>query len=136
MNKNIETLDNTFPVAFRIADKLCVFIGHDAPVIEKALALSDAGARIRIVDDRLPEQIHGFEEPNRIDIERKDTHPQAFGGGQHFCLGSHLARLEAAETLSALLNRFSRLSLGEGGHRYASNPSFRGFDEFWVRGER
>ena len=77
-----------------------------------------------------------YPEPNRFDIERKDTHHQAFGGGQHFCLGSHLARLEAAETLSALLDRFSRLSLGEGGHRYASNPSFRGFDEFWVRGER
>ena len=77
-----------------------------------------------------------YPEPNRFDIERKDTHHQAFGGGQHFCLGAHLARLEAAETLSALLDRFSRLSLGEGGHRYASNPSFRGFDEFWVRGER
>lgn len=77
-----------------------------------------------------------YPEPNRFDIERKDTHHQAFGGGRHVCLGAHLARLEAAETLSALLDRFPRLSLGEGGHRYASNPSFRGFDEFWVRGER
>ena len=77
-----------------------------------------------------------YPEPDRFDIERKDTHHQAFGGGQHFCLGAHLARLEAAETLSALMDCFSRLSLGEGGHRYASNPSFRGFDEFWVRGER
>lgn len=75
-------------------------------------------------------------EPNRFDIERADTHHQAFGGGQHFCLGAHLARLEAAETLSALMDRFPRLSLGENGHHYAGNPSFRGFDEFWVRGER
>jgi cytochrome P450 len=76
-----------------------------------------------------------YPDPNRFDIEREDTHHQAFGGGQHFCLGSHLARLEAAETLSALMARFPRLSLGERGHRYASNPSFRGFEEFWVRGE-
>jgi len=76
-----------------------------------------------------------YPDPNHFDIERKDTHHQAFGGGMHFCLGSHLARLEAAETLSALLARFPRLSLGEGGHRYASNPSFRGFETFWVRGE-
>jgi cytochrome P450 len=77
-----------------------------------------------------------YPEPNRFDIEREDTHHQAFGGGRHFCLGAHLARLESAETLSALLNRFPRLSRGDGGHRYASNPSFRGFDEFWVRGKR
>jgi len=77
-----------------------------------------------------------YPEPDRFDIERKDTHHQAFGGGRHFCLGAHLARLEAAETLSALMARFPRLHLGAGGHRYASNPSFRGLDEFWVRGER
>jgi cytochrome P450 len=76
-----------------------------------------------------------YPDPDRFDIEREDTHHQAFGGGRHFCLGSHLARLEAAETLFELMSRFSRLSLGEGGHRYAANPSFRGFEEFWVRGE-
>lgn len=77
-----------------------------------------------------------YPEPDRFDIERADTHHQAFGGGRHFCLGAHLARLEAAETLSALMERFPRLSLSEAGHRYASNPSFRGFEELWIRGER
>ena len=76
-----------------------------------------------------------YPEPDRFDIECDDTHHQAFGGGRHFCLGAHLARLEAAETLSALLLRFPRLSLGKTGHRYASNPSFRGFERFFVVGE-
>jgi cytochrome P450 len=77
-----------------------------------------------------------YPEPNRFDIERADTHHQAFGGGRHFCLGAHLARLEAAETLAALLARFPSLALGQGGHAYASNPSFRGLAHLFVSGGR
>ncbi len=77
-----------------------------------------------------------YPEPDRFDIEREDTHHQAFGGGRHFCLGAHLARVEAAEALSVLLERFPRLELGEGGHAYAANPSFRGLDRFSVVGRR
>jgi hypothetical protein len=76
-----------------------------------------------------------YPDPDEFDIERKDTHHQAFGGGTHFCLGAHLARLEAAETLFVLMDRFPRLSIGDGGHRYAGNPSFRGFESFSVLGE-
>jgi cytochrome P450 len=76
-----------------------------------------------------------YPEPDRFDIEREDTHHQSFGGGRHFCLGSHLARLEAAETLDALLDHFPDLRLAEGGHVYAANPSFRGFSELWVRAD-
>ena len=75
-----------------------------------------------------------YPDPDRFDIERQDTHHQAFGGGRHFCLGAHLARVEAAEALSVLLERFPRLELGEGGHAYAANPSFRGLDRFSVVG--
>ena len=76
-----------------------------------------------------------YPDPDRFDIERRDTHHQAFGGGRHFCLGAHLARLEVAETLSVLLARFPRLSIGRGGSRYAANPSFRGLESFFVLGE-
>jgi len=76
-----------------------------------------------------------YPEPDQFDIERKDTHHQSFGGGRHFCLGSHLARIEVQETLSALLGRFSRLTLIEGKFEYAANPSLRGFAKLNVRGE-
>jgi hypothetical protein len=77
-----------------------------------------------------------YPEPDRFDIERADTHHQAFGGGRHLCLGAHLARLEAQEAILGLLERFPVLEHGTGGHHYAGVPTFRGMTEFWVRGRR
>ncbi len=77
-----------------------------------------------------------YPDPDRFDIEREDTHHQSFGGGRHICLGAHLARLEAQETLSVLFARFSEMRASERGHVYAANPSFRGLQEFWVRADR
>jgi hypothetical protein len=77
-----------------------------------------------------------YPDPDRFDIEREDTHHQAFGGGRHICLGAHLARLEAQETLAALLSRFSSIGPSQRGYEYASNPGFRGFEQLWVSAER
>lgn len=77
-----------------------------------------------------------YPDPDRFDIEREDTHHQSFGGGRHLCLGAHLARLEAQETLAALFSRFSEIRFGGGGHEYAAIPSFRGLKEFWIQAER
>ena len=35
-----------------------------------------------------------FENPEKIDFERSNLSHTSFGGGVHFCLGAHLARLE------------------------------------------
>lgn len=77
-----------------------------------------------------------YPEPDKFDIEREDTHHQAFGGGRHLCLGAHLARLEAQVAILGLLARYPRLEHGERGHVYANVPSFRGMTEFWVSGEK
>lgn len=54
-----------------------------------------------------------FEDPDLLNVHRESVKPLSFGGGIHFCLGAQLARLEAAEALSALLSRLPGLELTE-----------------------
>jgi cytochrome P450 len=47
-----------------------------------------------------------YDKPDRLDITRKGPPPMlTFGGGVHYCLGAHLARLELAEALKVITRR-------------------------------
>ena len=47
-----------------------------------------------------------FADADRFDVERRPNEHIAFGGGgPHFCLGAHLARVEIQETLAEVLTR-------------------------------
>ncbi|MCP2169646.1 cytochrome P450 [Goodfellowiella coeruleoviolacea] len=48
-----------------------------------------------------------FAEPDRFDLDRRNSHQLAFGRGIHFCLGAPLARLEARIALDLLLDRYA-----------------------------
>ena len=72
-------------------------------------------------------------EPDRFDIERPDIQHHSFGGGAHFCLGAHLARLEAQEAIRALLARFPKLEPAERGESWKQVMGFRGLSEYWIR---
>jgi cytochrome P450 len=52
-----------------------------------------------------------FPEPDRFDITRTGTPNLAFGGGIHYCLGAHLARLEAQAAIGTLVARCDDLAL-------------------------
>ena len=53
-----------------------------------------------------------FDDPDDIDIARDPNDHVAFGaGGPHFCLGAHLARLEANLMFEAILTRFDGLEV-------------------------
>jgi cytochrome P450 len=53
-----------------------------------------------------------FDGSDRFEPGRAEKH-MAFGHGPHFCLGSHLARLEAQVAIGALLERLDSLGLSE-----------------------
>jgi cytochrome P450 len=52
-----------------------------------------------------------FSEPQRFDIHRSPNPHLAFGIGEHFCLGVHLARLEARVFFEELLAAFGSVAL-------------------------
>jgi cytochrome P450 len=52
-----------------------------------------------------------YTEPGRFDITRDEGPHLAFAAGIHFCLGAHLARLEAAVVFTRLLARFKTVEL-------------------------
>lgn len=52
-----------------------------------------------------------YENPEKLDILRKDVNTLAFGGGLHICLGQHLARAEAQIALVRIAKRFPGIEL-------------------------
>ena len=70
------------------------------------------GDRVLMVYASANRDERAFDRPDDIDITREPNDHVAFGaGGPHFCLGSHLARLEAKLMFEAILTRFEGLEM-------------------------
>ncbi len=62
-----------------------------------------------------------FANPDNLDLSRTPNHHLAFGYGEHFCLGAHLARLELRVFLEELMARRLKLELTGEVERSRSN---------------
>ncbi len=74
-----------------------------------------------------------FEDPDRFDITRRIGHHLTFGYGIHFCLGSHLARLEGRVALEEVLRRFSSWEVDWDHAEQAHTSTVRGWERLPVR---
>lgn len=70
-----------------------------------------AGSRVFLVPAAANRDPEVFDDPDRFDIARGGGSHVGFGLGIHYCLGAPLARLEAAEALAAVVERFHGMEL-------------------------
>ena len=74
-----------------------------------------------------------FEDPDRLDVRRKNVRPISFGGGIHHCLGSQLARLEGQIGFTSLLARMPDLELETLDPPWRQNVFIRGLESLPAR---
>jgi cytochrome P450 len=98
-----ETLRWETPVLFvaRMTTRPTEIAGH--PI--------DAGKMVSAVIASANRDETHYADPDRFDLARHADDHLSFGFGRHFCLGYHLARMEARTALAALLDRLPDLRL-------------------------
>ncbi len=80
--------------------------------------------------NRDPDQ---FDEPDTLDLGRRDNRHVAFSLGPHFCLGAAIARLEGQIAVQTLFKRFPAMHLATGPLSWRPNVLFRGLESLAVR---
>jgi len=114
------------PVALqpRACSKATTFGGHGIPTGAPMLFGITAA-------NRDPET---FEDPHRFDPKRPNNHQHlTFGHGEHFCLGSHLARRELETAIEVLFDRYPETQLAPGAEVEIRGCVLRGPSELKVR---
>lgn len=73
-----------------------------------------------------------FEDPLKLDLNRRPNRHTGWGGGPHICLGIHLAKMETELTLSKIVERWPDLSFGDG-LKWAKRMGVRGLEKMPMR---
>lgn len=102
---------------------------RDYPIGENTIP---AGARVLLLYAAGNRDPRHYDDPDTFDLDRNPTDHLAFGGGLHYCLGTHLTRLEASRVLTQLLPRIAAIQL-DGNYHYLPNATMRGLEHLPVK---
>ncbi|WAL68333.1 cytochrome P450 [Amycolatopsis cynarae] len=95
-----------------------------------------SGARVLLLVGSANRDERIFPEAGTFAIGRpRERQVASFGGGVHFCLGAHLARMEARIALTELLSRISAYEIEPAGVRRVHSTNVRGFAALPMRVE-
>jgi cytochrome P450 len=92
-----------------------------------------AGSIMALLNGSANRDDRRFPDGDRFDIHREIDHHLSFGYGIHFCLGSHLARLEGRVALDEVLKRFPEWEVDWDNARQARTSTVRGWERLPVR---
>lgn len=121
-----ETLryDTSSQIVARTSAADLEYYGQTVPAGEKVLLLIGSANRDSEV----------FEDADEFQIGRNSTNKLAsFGGGVHFCLGAHLARLEANIALAEFARQVTDFEVDESGIERVHSTNVRGFAALPVK---
>ncbi|MBK5263733.1 MAG: cytochrome P450 [Alphaproteobacteria bacterium] len=88
------------------------------------------GARILALYGSANRDERKWDNPDRLDIERRSQDQLGFGHGVHRCVGANLARLEISALLEALVRRVRRFTLIDS--KRAVNSVIRGWESLTI----
>jgi cytochrome P450 len=104
------------------------WVSEETEVRGVAIQPGDAVMLMLGAANRDPEH---FENPEKLDVRRRDFKHVAFGLGPHYCLGASLNRLETTTALTTLVRRFPEMRLTEE-LKWAPNWQFMGLSRLPV----
>lgn len=102
--EEVVRLDPPFNFHYRVVRRACRLGGHDLEPGDRLLLAWAAANR----DESI------FEDPDALRLDRR--HPKnhvGFGRGKHFCLGAHLARLEARCVVEGVLQQTREIRIDD-----------------------
>ncbi|MFD4367351.1 cytochrome P450 [Rhodococcus sp. NPDC058521] len=121
-----ETLryDTSSQIVARTAAEDIEYYGQTVPAGSKVLILIGSANRDSDV----------FEDADEFRIGRDtSTKIASFGGGTHFCLGAHMARLEARIALTRFAEKVREYEVDEAGAERVHSTNVRGFSKLPVK---
>jgi cytochrome P450 len=98
---------------FRFESPLPFFDRYAAEDVEVGGITYPRGTRFGLLYGAANRDPAQFDQPDRFDVGRTPNRHLAFGGGAHFCLGNHLARLDMDVIFTTLFRTFRRIDLVE-----------------------
>jgi cytochrome P450 len=93
------------------------------------------GERIFLMLNAANRDPEAYDEPDRLDLRRKEVPHLTFGFGLHICLGFPLARMEGQVALPAVLGHWKRIELAQPEERieWLNSMVFRGMKALPLR---
>jgi cytochrome P450 len=112
------------PVQFRLRTTLA-----DLPIAGTVIPKGATVVLVLASGSRDPAR---FADPDRFDPDRPDNEHFGFGGGDHYCIGAPLARLEAVTAVQLLARRLQSPRLVTDPPPYRKNAALRGPQQLMI----